>query len=335
MIDPVVERQYADTKQLLALWQQFYEFFEMARKGEGLTPDKEDQFLELKSQIAMVHDSFMDALTRDQNVGQNILDIVTRSVSLKHLNRLSVADQKKMELEWHESYLLLTDTVAELEEKRAQLATMSEAQYRAQKAAGVATQRITKILTSTYLKVAIVVIGVLFGTVGVQVLGIWDWDRLGDYPAFHTPYRVGKKIYRTFNPDSPWRNIAVSDGDRAPTGSTRWPAKPEIQPGSKEQIVGQIPVREVKDILSKATEYRLEQFRKGMEGVVEIHTFLLPSATDARQAVQKWEDFLKSPAAKNYAGKWVMIPNVNVVTLIKGENDGLVNHMRAQVYGGL
>ena len=36
MIDPVVERQYSDCKELLALWRTFHDFFVMGIKGEML-----------------------------------------------------------------------------------------------------------------------------------------------------------------------------------------------------------------------------------------------------------------------------------------------------------
>jgi len=331
MVDPEVERQYADTKELLALWQEFYEYFEMAKKGENLTPEKEEAFLELKSKIAMLHDSFMDALTHDQNIGQNVLDIVTRSISLKHLSRQNIADIKKMEIEWHESYLLLNETVAMLEEKRQQLATMSEAQYKAQKAAGMAQQRIHAVLTSVYLKLAVIIAVVLFGTVGVQVLGIFDWNTLANYPVFHAPYRIGKKIYRAIDPNSPWPNIAVADGDRASLSSTRWKAKPEIEPADKSKILSLAPLQAsgIAAILSKATEYRKEKVTQKFD-TAEIHTFLLPDTTDASTVEQKWREYLQNH--RELDSKYRVIRNVNVITVITGASDNLINDIAVNVY---
>ncbi|MCX7625744.1 MAG: hypothetical protein N2Z21_05995 [Candidatus Sumerlaeaceae bacterium] len=334
MVDPEVERQYADTKELLVLWQEFYEYFEMAKKGENLTPDKEEAFLDLKSKIAMLHDSFMDALTHDQNIGQNVLDIVTRSISLKHLNRQNIADIKKMEIEWHESYLLLNETVAMLEEKRQQLASMSEAQYRAQKAAGLAQQRVHAILTSIYLKIAIILVAVAFGTVGVQVLGIFDWNSLANYPIFHSPYRVGKKIYRAINPNSPWPNIAVADGDRAAPSSTRWIGKPEVKSDPKDNVLKLEPLKAsgIAGILNKATEYRKEEVTQKFDKA-EIHTFLLPQTSDALAVEQKWNDYVSKN--RQLESKFRIVRNVNVITIITGTNDGLINDIKVKVYDQL
>jgi hypothetical protein len=331
MVDPDVERQYADTRELLTLWQEFYEYFKMAKEGKDLTPEKEEAFLELKSRIAMLHDSFMEALTHDQNIGQNVLDIVTRSISLKHLNRQNIADINKMEIEWHESYLLLNETIALLEEKREQLASMSEAQVRAQKAAGVATQQMNAILSSIYLKIAVIVIAVLFGTIGVQVLGIFDWNTLANYPIFTTPYRVGKAIYRKINPDSPWPNIAVADGDRAAPTSTRWPKKPEVVNESKEKALtlGPVAASGVADILRKATEYRKEKVTQGLnEG--EIHTFLLPQTADAVAAETKWNSYVEKN--RTVESNYFLRRNVNVITIVTGTDSGMVNHMKVRVY---
>jgi hypothetical protein len=335
MIDLAVERQYADTKELLALWQEFHNYFTMGVKGENLTHDKEAHFLDLKSRIAMLHDSFMDALTHDQNIGQEVLNIITRTITLKHLNRQSTGDTKKMEIEWHESYLLLNETVAALEDKRTELANLSGAQYRASRAAGAASQRFTSVLTSGYTKIAVITAVVSFATIGVQVLGIFDWNSAANITALQTPYRMFKAIYRaTINPDSPWTNITVSDGDREALAA--WPAgvkAPEPKSEQKDVVLGKLPpVAGCIDVLRGATEYRLEVTKKDMEGEVEIHAFLLPSATQARDVVDKWEKFVESPQGKNFKGQAIMIRSVNVVTLLKGTNSGFVNAMKVMVY---
>src|SRR5690606_1995731 len=162
------------------------QFFTIGVKSEGITPEKENQFLELKSRIAMLHDSFMEALTHNQNVGQEVLYIITRAITLKHLGRLSTADVKKMEIEWHEAYLLLNDTIAALEQRRRELADINESQYRAKQAAGMARQKAGKFFGSFYFKILAIIAAVLFATIGVQVMGIYDYDELGKISALKT-----------------------------------------------------------------------------------------------------------------------------------------------------
>jgi hypothetical protein len=210
MIDPTVERHYADCKELLELWSVFHDYYVMGVKGENITPEAESQFLDIKSRIAMLHDSFIDALTHDQNIGQGMLKIVESAITLKHLSRQSPAETKKMEIEWHEAYLLLNQTIGALEDRRQELANMSAAQVRAQKAAGATAQNVRKVLTSGYFKLGVGAVLALFLTVGVQLLGIFDWNSVANMPALHAPYRMFKGLYRiVVDAESPWPNIAV------------------------------------------------------------------------------------------------------------------------------
>ncbi len=334
MIDPAVERQYADCQELLGLWRTFHEFFSTAIKGDGITHEKEESFMELKSKIAMLHDSFMEALTRDQNIGQEVLNIVSRSITLKHLNRQSAADVKKMEIEWHESYLLLNDTIGFLEDKRNELAQVSHAQFRASKAAGLARQRFNNFFGSTYFKLAVVTGAVLFGTVGVQMLGIYDFNELGKQPALQTPYAMIKSIYRsTINKDSPWASIMAADAARKPFAN--WPAgvkEPRIGTEPKDDVIRSLSmISGLGDILKTATEYRKEDSKKDMEGNLYIHTFLLPDADSARKAEDAFSAWNEKQSGEA-KGKWVLMRSVNAITMINGENGGLVNAIRVNVY---
>ncbi len=129
MIDPLTERRYSDCQELMALWRKYHDYFKVAVAGDGITPEREHEFITIKSRIAMLHDSFMDCLDHDQNIGQNILSIVTRSITLRHIHRMSTAEIKKIELEWHESYLLLNETLGMLEDKRRQFAQITPSEY--------------------------------------------------------------------------------------------------------------------------------------------------------------------------------------------------------------
>jgi hypothetical protein len=337
MIDPAVERQYADCKELLQFWRTFHEYFTIGVKGENLTHENEESFLELKSKIAMLHDSFMEALSHDQNIGQEVLNIITRAITLKHLNRQSAADIKKMEIEWHESYLLLNDTIGALEDKRAELSKVSETQFRAGKAAGVARQRAANFFGSFYLKAAVILAVVLSGTVGVQMSGIYNYNDLGKIGALETPYAMVKGVWRSFSPDSPWVNIATSDHARKAFAS--WPGGVKTPTSvdaaaTPQDLLNKVLLPAVTEPLSKATEYRKETaLSTGMSGEAYIHTFLLVDADTARKVEEDWNKYYESPAAAAVKSKFAIIRNVNVVTIITADNSDLVNNLRVNVYG--
>ena len=333
MIDPEIERQFADCQELLVLWREFHDFFSMAVKGEGITHDKEAEFLELKSQIAMLHDSFMDALTKDQNIGQEVLGIVSRSITLKHLNRQSVADIKKMEIEWHESYLLLNDTIGLLDEKRTELAGLSASQVRAGKAAGAARQHMNNILFSTYTKVAVVL--VILAGAGIFV----PWQSFASTPALVTPYRMGMLVVRMIAKDTPWGSIIATDADRLSSSAGSWPGSTqpfeEKRGADKASAINALARRapELQASLDKSIEFREETIKNtamGQEGEATVHTFRFPDVDTASSA-----ESAASPLAKEM-GQGVMSyqykRNHNVLSIMGSNNSGFLNAVKVNIY---
>ncbi|MGI8906950.1 MAG: hypothetical protein ACR2IE_10725 [Candidatus Sumerlaeaceae bacterium] len=330
MIDTTVERQYSDTKELLALWRTFYDYFVLGVKNDNITPEKEGQFLEIKSRIAMLHDSFMEALTANQNIGQEVLNIISRAITLKHLSKQSTADVKKMEIEWHESYLLLNETIGVLEDKRNELAQVNEAQYRAGKVAGVARQKVTGFFTSGGFKLAVIIIVVLFGTIGIQWFGIFDWDELGKVKALNAPYGWGKALVRKFyDPDSPWP--AIDAMFRKPQST--WPVGvgvPELKGEPKDEFIAKVPVAAMQPLLAQATEYRKETASVRNKDPVQIHTFLFANTATAKQAIEEWEKVANANLAMK--DNLDFFRNVNIINSVAHSDKDVVNGFRVQVF---
>jgi hypothetical protein len=190
MIDPALERNYSDCTELLDLWRRFHDIMAQCVKGDAMTNEGEEEFLNVKSRIAMLHDAFMASIMADKNIAQSMLTIVSRAITLHHLARMSVAEVKKMEIEWHQTFLLLQETLGNLEEKRQELSEVSEAVYRAEQFRHRTKQRIDRLIKSNVTKGLAILLGLIFVTVGVQVLGIWDWAKLKDYPATRSAFYV-------------------------------------------------------------------------------------------------------------------------------------------------
>ncbi len=190
MIDPVLERNLTDCRELLELWQRFQQFMATALKeGEG-TPSEESEFLHIKSRIAVLHDSFMSALLEDKNIGQSMLTIAGRAITLRHVARMSVAEVKKMEIEWHQAFLLLQETLGNVEEKQTELAAISETAHRVDLLKTNLSQSWRRITRSNTFRGVLIFGGILFGTIGVQLLGIWSWSDLRNYPATRAAFYV-------------------------------------------------------------------------------------------------------------------------------------------------
>lgn len=206
MIDPVIERQYADCCQLMSLWRKYHDYFKVAVAGREITPEREHEFITIKSHIAMLHDIFMDCLEHDQNIGQNILSIVTRSITLKHIHRMSTAEIKKIELEWHESYLLLNETIGVLEDKRNQFADVKPSEYYRKLYTRKALKSVKDFLTGWVFKsivILIVVLVAIFLCIQFNVL-----DTLAEKRATKTLVIRFENLLRLVLKDYPYRDIS-------------------------------------------------------------------------------------------------------------------------------
>mgnify|MGYP006287064707 CR=1 FL=1 len=207
MIDQDLERRLADCKELLQLWHNFHQYFKLGVKGsDKITHEREADFLALKSRIAMMHDSFMDSLKHDQEIGQHVLSLVERSITLKHLTKLSIAEVKKMEIEWHESYLLLNETVALLEEQKENLAEISPTKYKTKKFLTSVWLTIQSIIGGMAFKIAVVIIMI---PVGIMILNhFWPLSNLKNYSATEKAYYIAVDLYRsTLAPNLPYERI--------------------------------------------------------------------------------------------------------------------------------
>jgi len=207
MIDPNLERRLSDCRELLELWHKFHGYFALALKGgNAITHEREAEFLDLKSRIAMLHDSFMESLRHDQEIGQHILSIIELSITLKHLGRLSLAEFKKMEIEWHESYLLLSETVASMEEQRDALAIVNPTKYKLEKLKINIVLNVKAFVGGIFFKIIMVLI--------VMPLGVVILNHFIPLKPFLQKYAIGRKIldkgrnvWRNVNPGMPYEKI--------------------------------------------------------------------------------------------------------------------------------
>ncbi len=178
MIDPKLEEQINSTQQLLQFWQRFHDYFAFGVKGTDIDQQREREFLQIKSQVAMLHDSFMEALTHDRSIGQNIMGICSRSITLKNLKKLSNADIQKMEIEWHESYLLLNETLGSLQEKRLQMANINPIVFKTKRSLNNLTIQVGNFFKQGWVKGALVFVVIIGAIIGVFAFGIVDLEML-------------------------------------------------------------------------------------------------------------------------------------------------------------
>jgi len=206
MIDRDLERRLIDCRELLQIWHDFHNYFVLAVKGgENITHEREAEFLRLKSRIAMLHDSFMESLKHDQAIGQHILSIVERAITLKHINKISTAEIKKIEIEWHESYLLLSETVASMEEDVETLAEVNPTKYKMRKFKESSILALKNFFSGPLFKILLVVIGI--PVLLIIVNQFWSFSNLKKYKATKKFYYKAVDVFRIINPGLPYERF--------------------------------------------------------------------------------------------------------------------------------
>ena len=128
MIDPLLNRRLENCKKLLIHWRKFHEFLDRAIKGSEFTSQDEAEFLKLKSDIAILHDSLLESIENTKEnmaSAQSVISLIERCILLRQVQKMNPAEIKKMQIEWHESYLLVNETIGLIEEKIAKMAKVS------------------------------------------------------------------------------------------------------------------------------------------------------------------------------------------------------------------
>jgi hypothetical protein len=228
--DPALNRNLEECKELHTRWSQFHDFFNLAVKGEKITPQAEMKFLELKTRIAMLHDGFMESLSHDHKTGQNVLSILASCILLRRIPMLSNAEIQKLDYDWNEVYMLMTETIATLEEEKERLLGINETAYKMGKMRDRTVASISNFFTSPLFKFA-AVLGIFgFVVFGIPAFDIYDYRELPtDLPwTASTVYKV-EGLIRKVNKEYPLRVLSehdrpsdyhersnyVSDGQRA------------------------------------------------------------------------------------------------------------------------
>ncbi len=291
MIDLKLEKQFSDIKELLGLWKKFHEFFVIGVKSTEVMPENEQQFLRLKSRIAMLSDAFLEALTHDHNIGQNVISLVERSITLQHLSKLSVAEVKKMEIEWHEAYLLLNEVVGILEDRKEELGKVSPSKYRIKKMSKSAIHGARVFFTSGYFKILIGIAVIIFILWALPALNILDYSQLKEYKYTKPIYKALVKTYRkTFNAELPYDSIDDLELDDSKRADNNVEDQGEAQNVTLQQSAMQYFQMNLHDALRSCQEFEAREFRyKGQQ--VRILLFRYNNIIDADNVVAQFNDW--------------------------------------------
>ncbi len=124
MVDKELEKKIKQIKEFMELWVKFHELYKSATKNRVISPDEEKAFLETKSLIARKYQALMDNLNIEPTAEDKTMDIISQVLSLETVSSISDMQMRKIENDWHDSYISLNKLLGKLENKREDFAKM-------------------------------------------------------------------------------------------------------------------------------------------------------------------------------------------------------------------
>ncbi len=125
MRDRKVEADIVALKEFIQLWITFGNFLKQGgEKLASIDTEKTQEFMESKSHLARKYESISGVLEKQYSPDNKISSILSQSVSLSNIAD-SDMQCRKLENDWHVSYILLNKRLGGLEGKRDELAKIS------------------------------------------------------------------------------------------------------------------------------------------------------------------------------------------------------------------
>ncbi len=181
MKDPVLDQDIDMMHKLQEEWKLFLDIISQSLKYKTIPSEKEEEFMKVKSNLAMYHDEFVTLAEEDPQTAQNMLSLVARTISLKHLRRLSAAEVKKIEIEWHEVNFLLNNVIGELEEKRERTNQINPMTFKGKKVLANIGLFFSSLFHNTALRVIVALVILVGGLLAVDHM--WG-EQLNQYQAY-------------------------------------------------------------------------------------------------------------------------------------------------------
>lgn len=184
-----IEERIEDIKDLMRIWMRFYRILSAGFDPENLTPEKEAEFQQIKTVVAQRHRHFMEVITDDEDkyIGQNILNLVKRVISLKEFGKLSPLEINKLSIEWHDANILLNEILGSLEYQLSVIRSGGHIRSFAKNDAPKPTGKAVGFFGSKYVKFGFVV--VVLAVVAGVVYVYWEpIQRSGFYQEYLSSY---------------------------------------------------------------------------------------------------------------------------------------------------
>ncbi|MCE5230782.1 hypothetical protein LLG95_14490 [bacterium] len=111
-----VEHLHESIKKLLEAWMRIKLIFQKAF-GEGpITPEHENAYLQLKSEVSRLYRMVSDRLPRGLAFeGDKMMEMLKNAMTMEHLSNQGAAERQNYYAGWHRIYLKITRALGALE----------------------------------------------------------------------------------------------------------------------------------------------------------------------------------------------------------------------------
>ncbi len=122
-----LERKIELLKEFIGEWIEFRDFLKGVLKDKtiAIEAEEEKRFLEIKSRVARKYQGLAHVLEKDFIPDGRLMDIVSHAVSLESMTGTSDMQFRKIENDWHLSYIHLNELLGKLESERDRIAKVS------------------------------------------------------------------------------------------------------------------------------------------------------------------------------------------------------------------
>lgn len=113
-----IERRVAMCQEFMNDWLLFYQILNAYQNPGANKAQLENQFLKIKSKLARSHRVLKDNLGVDYQIDGNTMNLVSGATSLESIYAQSDVAIKKIQTEWHRSFISINETLGMLQDKK-------------------------------------------------------------------------------------------------------------------------------------------------------------------------------------------------------------------------
>jgi len=107
------------TKEFIELWKKFNQIYKEAMGKASITEEEEALFLETKSIVARKFQTLVDSLAMERATIDRTYDVINQILSLGSILTVSEEALRKLNNDWHQSYISLNRLLGHLEAESA------------------------------------------------------------------------------------------------------------------------------------------------------------------------------------------------------------------------